>query len=778
MIEEKQELDLDELIEILKKTELPLEKSEIIARLNSDQKKLELLEKFPDVRKAIVIASLSSEEKKIQLLDELKYEGDKVLVIISLREETREKFLHILSESAKSKVILSFKDDEKKVKLLKTLERDSNKASVIMRLKNIRMDLIVKLDDRAKLQIFFGSQSPELRKKLISIIYDEDYKTEAILQMGDEDKINLLINIQKDENRVRIISSLKRDKEKLDLLNTVNDEWSKVRIITSLSNDDKKIRIMNKLNSNMARLQIIISIKNENKRRQFLSRPKERKYVKILKEMYQKNNQILNNIDVRLLQDKYIQTLGIDKINYISCYADIQNKILRLNNKQYEIFQRCLNSYLIINKTDDWTILVNYILNNIEEYLVLINSINDFDDIDIEKLTKILQDKNFFQIQEPEDIKFYEKIKREKCDQIIQSSTNIIEIKNAICQKIFGHSLEFAKVVIDKFGEDIESIEECDEKYYVLNLKKIMQIEDIQVLQTIYEKSDEIGVIDKSQIDRRLKCRYAKLLNSGLYNLQEEMRVNYNELEKLMQVENNKESKRYEELQNLKIYKAGNEFNMIVTSVTPFANMPPLNFKRDWNRASVASPHFCASYIRQDSIKTIKIPYVCYGFTNMDEEALVLAGTQDIGTSGTSSFVSNSFYSERYFSPDTLIEKTDLYNEVDFRRVQKGIKIQPSYILAFKRNGKIDNLEMLIKAAKDWNNTIPIVLVDVDECEKLNENQVIPKRKERKVTIQDMEENDKNVTISERKEGMSQIRQLYCKLQQLTQNQEYEKSER
>lgn len=765
----------DELIEILKNTELPWEKAEIIARLNNDERKLKLLEEFPDARKAIVIASLSSEEKKIQLLDELKYEGDKVLVIISLREETREKFLNILSDRAKSKVILSFKGDEKKIKLLKMLEIDSNKASVIMRLKNIRMDLIMELDDEAKLQMFLSLKSLQLRKKIVHTIYAENYRTEAILQMDDEDKINLLGNIKKDENRVKIISSLKKDKDKLELLNTVNDEWGKVRIISSLSNDDKKIRIMNKVNNNMARLQIIISIKNANRRMQFLSRPRERKYVKILKEMYKKNNQILNNIDVRLLQDKYIQTLGIDKINYISCYADIQDKILRLNNKQYEIFQRCLNSYLIINKTDDWTIVVNYILNNIEEYSVLINSINDFDDIDIEKLTKILQDKNFFQIQEPEDIKFYEKIKRDKCDQIVQNSTDIIEVKNAVCQKIFGHSLEFAKIIIEKYGEDIERIEECDEKYYVLNLKTIMQIKDIQVLQNIYEESNEIWLTDKSQIDRKLKSIYAKLLNSGLYRTKEEMRLDSNELEKLIQIE---KSEMYEELRRLKIYKAGNEFNMIVTSVTPFANMQPSNFKENWNRASVASPHFCASYIRQDSIKTIKIPYACYGFTNMDDDALVLAGTQDIGTSGISSFVSDSFYAERYFSPDTLIEKTDLYNEVDFRREQKGIKVQPSYIVAFKRNGKIANLEMIIKAAKDWNNTVPIVLVDVDECEKLKENQVIPKRKERKVTIQDMEENDKNVTISERKEGMSIIRQLYLRLQQLTQFQEDEEVER
>ena len=64
--------------------------------------------------------------------------------------------------------------------------------------------------------------------------------------------------------------------------------------------------------------------------------------------LYKKNNEVMNNIDIRLLQEKYIQTLGEDKINYISCYANIQEQILMLDDSQYEVFQRCINNYLNI----------------------------------------------------------------------------------------------------------------------------------------------------------------------------------------------------------------------------------------------------------------------------------------------------------------------------------------------------------------------------------------------------------------------------------------------
>lgn len=41
---------------------------------------------------------------------------------------------------------------------------------------------------------------------------------------------------------------------------------------------------------------------------------------RILLEMYEKNEDILNNIDFRLLDDKYLSSLGQDKINIITAF--------------------------------------------------------------------------------------------------------------------------------------------------------------------------------------------------------------------------------------------------------------------------------------------------------------------------------------------------------------------------------------------------------------------------------------------------------------------------
>ena len=57
-----------------------------------------------------------------------------------------------------------------------------------------------------------------------------------------------------------------------------------------------------------------------------------------------------------------------------------------------------------------------------------------------------------------------------------------------------------------------------------------------------------------------------------------------------------------------------------------------------------------------------------------------------------------------------------LYNELDFLRQQNGEKKQPDYILVFKKDGQILNLDEAKKAQLDWDGKLPIVVVDVDKC--------------------------------------------------------------
>lgn len=63
-----------------------------------------------------------------------------------------------------------------------------------------------------------------------------------------------------------------------------------------------------------------------------------------------------------------------------------------------------------------------------------------------------------------------------------------------------------------------------------------------------------------------------------------------------------------------------------------------------------------------------------------------------------------------------MVNATVNYNELDFARQQNGEKKQPDYILVFKRNGQISNLDEAKKAQLDWGGKLPIAVVDVDRC--------------------------------------------------------------
>ena len=171
------------------------------------------------------------------------------------------------------------------------------------------------------------------------------------------------------------------------------------------------------------------------------------------------------------------------------------------------------------------------------------------------------------------------------------------------------------------------------------------------------------------------------------------------------------------------MYSAGTDFKMIITSIGAFSREKrQSNYKNDWNRPRISTQHLCTSYIRQDMMGTAPIHDICYGFDCMREDSLVLSGPSDIYSS-KGSMVSTCRHGEEYLVPDEQITHTYRYNEMCFRRIQGVEKKQPSYIVVFKQNGIIGNLENAEKASKDWGG-LPIVVIDRDECLESERNKV------------------------------------------------------
>lgn len=423
---------------------------------------------------------------------------------------------------------------------------------------------------------------------------------------------------------------------------------------------------------------------------------------KVILNMFEKNNDILkSNFDI--LDNKFFNILGEDKINQIACYPDVTDSVLKLNNNQLKLLKMNLDFYIDKIQGENWTEVASRILKNIDSYQELAEEIENRDNVDVEKVNSIVIHHNKFGIKTIDDVTNYEKIKQEKCEKLINSS-NVSDKIEGVLQKIFNISREEAESEVNKFAQDIDLIKDEELKIYIKSIENVINLSEPSLLQKIFKDVQSVENNNILFMERMLKNEYGKMYNEGLFNIENAEKI--------------------EGQPNM--YNAGTDFKMIITSVAPYVYNQPENYYKDWNRPSIGSQHFCASYIRNDMMGHASIPHICYGFNQMSNDALLLSGNYDIASTG-SSFVSTAGRKEKYYSPDKQIDETFSYNEMDFRRIQNGEKKQPDYIVVFRKDEKIDNIDKAQKASQEFGN-LPIVVIDVDKCleaerQKVNELQ-------------------------------------------------------
>lgn len=846
----KRIIDDDEKIAALDEIESEYLKAEVAKTIQSDDKKIKILSKFNNEwSKAIIAQKIKSDDKKLEVINLLSSETYKYKIAKSIEDDTKKIGLISLFKDDIGKRLLAqtIKDDDKKIELLHLFKDDRQKGVLVETIK----------DEDKIIEAFSFFENDEYIEDSISLIKNEDKKLEMILkkfsyyslenfienykesEVGKNPKFQELKEIYKKAKKGQ---TTRDDNKKIEIIDSIDNENLKVEIIKTLNDSDKIIEYINKIEKENLKLQIVEAIKDNEKKvdvlqklelkqlKKFRNNSEDISFIKdnveifiknegfegkvsqeVIEGLYEKNNQVVKNIDFRILNPKYIELLGEDKINLISCYKDIQEEVLGLDDKQCYIFSKCIDSYMEKMQTDEWTVLGQEILENMSkgEYTKLFESIENVDELsenDIEALTQVLQDDNWCQINNINEARSFDTIRKEKCNSIMQNENSTVEQKReAVIKKIFGHNYEYGKSIIEKFGEDIENIADGDEKDYVRALKLIQEIKNPDVLQEIYDECEFVQT-DKTLVERVLKNEYGKMFNEGLYKPKEE------DLEKGYS----------------NVYNAGVDFKIIMTSIGAYnGGKESKNYKEDWNRPVISTQHFCASYIRNDMIGTAPISDICYGFSEMKEDSLMLSGNHDIH-SNSNSFNSLANRDEKYYTPDNQINNTTKYNEMDFRRIQGGEKKQPDYIIVFRKNGIIPNMNKAQIASKQWGD-MPIVIVDVDEClksekekvnemlkeykenptaelesqikqkvrnnrvtnksfchgidEKLNgiehgENEQEVKKEEKhkfKVSEEDLEANYEKVAPNERKSEMSKIKNLYTRMKEIARGEEHGK---
>ncbi len=755
-------LDKNEEQNVLKKMEEELGKAEIVKTIENDDEKIKYIKSVDsECLKSEVSKTIKDDDKKIDIIRELNNDWSKAIVAKNILDDSKkiEVLSFVRDDRYKTSIIEAINDDDKKMELISLFDNETFISQIAVTIK----------DDNKKIEVFKAVTDEDEKLAIAQAIEDDDKKIDLLEAITDENKRYVILAIKDESKKIdsiiryysyndmkefhrcyeaddaegnkkikevteilKRIEKTKDDVKKVELIADLNNETLKANVALEIKDDSKKIEAIKLLKSTTYKMGVVDSIKEQGKKIECMEEltPKEVKAYravcrdfefikdninlfmakegisiqidkKIIGEMYEKNNEVVNNIDLRMLKPEYIKLLGKDKINLISCYSNIQDKILGLQPKQLEIFVKCIDDYMENAQTEEWTTIAKDILDNLgrDEYKALVDSIEDLGKVDIGILKGILQSTNIFGIKSQEEISQYEQIKKAKTDAWIKNSS-IADKRLAILEKVFGHDIKYAQEILTKYGQDIDSLPDSDMKYYIKSVQEIMDCTSGEIFEKIYEECKEVTFVDKAFTERSLKTEFGKLYNDGLLKVEDT-----EELEENMHL-------------------AGTDFKMIITSVGAYIQYKEdENYRDDWNRPALASQHFCASYIRNDMIGTAPIYDICYGFDNMKEDSLMLSGAKDVRSSGAEAFVSNAMHNEIYYSPEEQINNTVKYNEMDFRRVQNGEKKQPSYIVVFRRNGEISNLENAKRAQKDWGG-LPIVVVDVDACLESEKNKV------------------------------------------------------
>ncbi len=710
-------------LQALKKFESEEVRAEIAATIEDSNIKLQVLDEFTqDKNKSKVIQTIQEPELIMQSIEKL---GELYIAEVAMTVKESELKLAIMNK---------VQDDYLQIKIVGTIEDKDIQRKVLQRgiIHVIAKDLVneelateikeeedkiydafesenteeqVKIFKNTKYNTFKNMIAQSLAKQedkgafkqilpeLVELLDDVEFRN--LMEIASyKDNQGFIEECMQDEKIFnKVVSTIKNFNQAPELLSNVEQQTRMNIFKTIIERENSKEIIQTYLSSN--------SVSEENIREQMdsimelfgIKKEDIPTKKEILNQMYAVNNSVIKSLNYELLDDRYIEKLGIDKINAISCFQDMQDKIINLSDTQLDVWANCIKDYMKDAQTEEWTIIAAEILDSLSEheYDELLGNIEDIKDVDIDKLGKILQGKNVFGIKTVEDIANYENIKKEKTDIWIKSE-KIEDKKLAVFEKVFGHDITYALQILEKYGTDIDCLAEVDIKYYVKSIKEILQCEFGEKLEQIYGACKEVTFVDKALAEKSLKTEFGKLFNEGLLKVGDAQQIEEG------------------------MYLAGTDFKMIITSVGAYIQTGhDSNYQNDWNRPSLASQHFCASYIRNDMIRTAPINDVCYGFDEMAEDSLMLSGATDIYSSGADEIRVNASHDERYYSPDNQINRTERYNEMDYRRVQNGKKKQPSYIVVFKKDGKIRNLENAKKAQRDWGN-LPIVIVDVDAC--------------------------------------------------------------
>ncbi len=470
------------------------------------------------------------------------------------------------------------------------------------------------------------------------------------------------------------------------------------------------------------------------------------------------NDEVFKTINFEFLNSKYEKLYmdnGYEKLYILVSYPDVQQEILDIlkpiNRQTKEIDEDLAKKRLnLLNKMlrcsirrEDDTIVKDWIpyyaniitsfSNNTSFYDRFLKEDITLTDEDIGYLTMYTLGNHKFPISNITNLRNYDLVRERYITNTLNKSTNIIEIKDALFERIYGISYDKAKEIYDPYHKAVEySPSDFPEVIVDIfnDIKNIMEEKDIRVLrESSYSNSIVIPEYNIITIKSIMKRIIINNFNNNLYSI--------------------KANKPSLNLDGIDFYLAAgkdgsDKFSLIIHSLGAYSGFYPddplYNFKEDWNKPKISSHGLCTSLIGNNNLGTARVSFAVLGFNNFEENSLLLGANEDIVSSSanvkfdtSSAEMGVGARKSKYFLVDDMLDWTrHTHNEIVFeRRVKYNKKRQPSYIVYFcdnfdeiKSKYKDSSLEehelkvlnYTIRAAKDFK--LPIVVVERDKVAK------------------------------------------------------------
>ncbi len=448
--------------------------------------------------------------------------------------------------------------------------------------------------------------------------------------------------------------------------------------------------------------------------------------LSMLNQLQARNSKIIDTVNLRMLDGKYTSLFSVEQLQMITCYPEEQRKVIDLTEEQYNIMMQALRN---VKDIQQWRYEFNEVISNINSFDDLIKDISELENgenanIDYYKVLMVLHQKNHFNVKCYQDVEELDKIKADLYENFKNKyegqqgrSQELSSIKFLVLEHLYNINIDAAKRIIQAYGKDIFELSDNSEnaklKDIVMQMQSILGAQEESELKALLQTDQYVKVdIDNIKLELRLKNAYAQEYNDKLTKVSDMQIIPEEEKETIG-------------LSGCDVYDAGVDFNLMITSIAPYNSNNPKDFYQDWNRKELQSQGFCCSYIRNDMLGHASVPHLCYGFSNMEKDSLILSSIDDMGSNTSNGMVEETGYSNvRFYTPNNQIDRVYdesfyNFNEMVYNRIQNGAKKQPDYIVAFKRDGTIKNIEKIKMAVEQYRARgieIPVVIVDESKC--------------------------------------------------------------